>query len=1025
MTVIRLRGGASARQAAKIGEGGRCLSGTSRRHEADPFDIGSWAPADDGKDGATPEKQLQLARIIQPIGSNLDLKRGFGALAHSEKCPRTPVPPVEPSTMQALQCPDAASIAQSQPMALEVDSRLGHYHVTALIGEGGMGEVYQARDTKLDRDVALKVLPQAFTEDPDRLARFEREAKVLASLNHTNIGHIYGLEEAAGQKALVLELVEGPTLADRIAQGPIPVDEALPIAKQIAEALEAAHEQGVIHRDLKPANVKVRDDGTVKVLDFGLAKAFQPDASDPGLSQSPTISLTAAATQMGMVIGTAAYMAPEQAKGRTVDKRADVWAFGAVLYEMLTGTRVFAGGDVSETLAYVLTKEIDWTTLPAKTPTTLRHLLQRCLERDPKRRLRDIGDAWPDLEGQGRATVELSATVVAPQLQIWQRPVVAAVVVAVLVTALAAATMMRPEPVPSPLLARFAIVPPDTAPLFPGGTSARAVAISRDGTQVVYRSGGGEAAQMYLRRIDQLDVAPLRGAEGFTPFFSPDGEWVGFLSTGGRVLQRVSILGGPPVRLAESPLRTLGASWGADDQIIFGTLGGGLFRVSGGGGEPEPVTTLDTEQGETSHTWPFIIPGRDAVVFVTDTGVPLTTGQLAVLDLNTGDVTRLGIAGISPHYVSTGHPIYAAEDASLRAVPFDATALQVTGNPVPLVEGVVVKRSGAADFSIADNGSSGSLVYVADSSADAVLNLVFLDREGNVVEVLDEAGERDFIYPRLSPDDTRVVIQINEVDESNIWIYEIADNLLNQLTFDGGQRPLWSPDGTEVTFLNGNALWTIPSDFGGTPAPLPGTEVAGNDGPSSWSPDGEVLLFTSNEGIHAWRRENATSEASGEAEVIVEAPDALVTYHPDFGPDGRWFVYASGRPPFDMVLYGSNYPVAGGTPQRITADTGNAPKWVHDTQELTFVEDPTRRMMQVMGITTEPRLSRNNPVPLFASTFPAYEAARRTYDVTKDGRRLIVALPTGDASVDESDGSPQINVVLNWFEELKARVPIP
>ena len=269
------------------------------------------------------------------------------------------------------------------------------------------------------------------------------------------------------------------------------------------------------------------------------------------------------------------------------------------------------------------------------------------------------------------------------------------------------------------------------------------------------------------------------------------------------------------------------------------------------------------------------------------------------------------------------------------------------------------------------------------------------------------------------------MIQINEVAESNIWIYEIAHNLLNQLTFDGGQRPLWSPDGTKVTFLNGNALWTVPSDLGGTPAPLPGTEVARNDGPGSWSPDGKVLLFGSSEGIHAWRRENATSEASGAAEVIVEAPDGLLTLHPDFGPDGRWFVYASGRSPFDIALYGSRFPVAGGTPQRITADTGNVPKWVHDTQELIFLEDPTRRMMQVMGITTEPRLSRNNPVPLFAATFPPFAALRRNYDVTKDGRRLIVALPTGDASVDESDGSSQINIVLNWVEELKARVPVP
>ena len=346
-------------------------------------------------------------------------------------------------------------------MPLQAGTTLGPYAVTAKIGEGGMGEVYRARDTKLDRDVALKVLPQAFTDDPDRLARFEREAKVLASLNHPNIGHIYGLEEAAGQQALVLELVEGPTLADRIKQGPIPIDEALPIAKQIAEALEAAHEKGVIHRDLKPANIKVRDDGTVKVLDFGLAKAMQPDASDPNMSQSPTISLTAAATQMGMVIGTAAYMAPEQASGKVVDKRADVWAFGVVLYEMLTGGRPFAGDDVSKTLAHVIAIDPDWSTLPEDLPPVLSRFLRGCLEKNPKQRVGDVRDVRLAMEGAFETAATPVESVLPPQLQVWQRPVagVGIVVVAVLVTALAATIMMRPEPIPPPDLVQFAIVP--------------------------------------------------------------------------------------------------------------------------------------------------------------------------------------------------------------------------------------------------------------------------------------------------------------------------------------------------------------------------------------------------------------------------------------------------------------------------------------------------------------------------------------------------------------------------------------
>ena len=427
-------------------------------------------------------------------------------------------------------------------MPLNPGTTLGPYEVTAKIGEGGMGEVYRARDTKLDRDVALKVLPQAFTDDPDRLARFEREAKVLASLNHPNIGHIYGLEEAEGQKALVLELVEGPTLADRIAQGPIPVDEALPIAKQIAEALEAAHEQGVIHRDLKPANIKVKEDGTVKVPDFGLAKAFQPDASDPGLSQSPTISLTAAATQMGMVIGTAAYMAPEQASGKVVDKRADIWAFGAVLYEMLTGRRVFNGEDVSHTLAAVLMKEIDWTALSKDTPEALGRLLRRCLERDPRKRLRDIGEARIELEGpQGLPASKATkvATAAVSQLQVWQRPapLVLGVLALVAISGLTAWTVT--QPVATPVAAsRFVVSAPATYTLVVDG-----LALSPDGRHLVYPTEDDNVRQLLHRPMGQLDALPIRGTEGARfPFFSPDGEWVGFFADDS--LKKVLLAGG-------------------------------------------------------------------------------------------------------------------------------------------------------------------------------------------------------------------------------------------------------------------------------------------------------------------------------------------------------------------------------------------------------------------------------------------------------------------------------------------------
>jgi hypothetical protein len=551
-------------------------------------------------------------------------------------------------------------------MPLNPGTTLGVYEVLAKIGEGGMGEVYQARDTTLERDVALKVLPEAFTADAERLARFEREAKVLASLNHPNIGGIYGFESTGDTRALVLELIEGPTLADRIAQGPISLAETLPIARQIGEALEAAHEQGVIHRDLKPANIKVKADGTVKVLDFGLAKAFQPAGAESNLSVSPTISLTVAATQLGMVLGTAAYMAPEQAKGRAVDKRVDVWAFGAVLYEMLAGARVFAAADVSDTLAYVLTKDIDWEPLPTNTPASLRRLLRRCLERDPKRRLRDIGDARLELDELLAAPLSEPsnmAAVASPRLRPWQRPLPAVVALALIavVAWLAGSTLVR-EPVSSGGVVRVAMALPESAPLGEVGRGA-GVAMSPDGTSVVYRgpSGGSRSGEsvLYLRAVDELEVTPLVGtANGGNPFYSPDGEWIGFtVMPGGRV-SKVSTFGGAAEVVATLPGGVRGAVWGVDNQIIIGQLSGGLQQVEAAGGATSPLTTPDVDRGEVAHHWPALIPDRRAVLFAATTTSAAAGSQLAVLELDTGTVTRLGLAGTRPRYVRTGHVLY-------------------------------------------------------------------------------------------------------------------------------------------------------------------------------------------------------------------------------------------------------------------------------------------------------------------------------------------------------------------------------
>ena len=487
-------------------------------------------------------------------------------------------------------------------MALEVGSRLGHYNVTALIGEGGMGQVYQATDTKLKRQVALKILPEAFSADPERLARFQREAEVLASLNHPNIAAIHGLEEADDIRALVLELVEGPTLADRIKQGPIPLDEALPIAKQIAEALEAAHEAGVIHRDLKPANIKVRDDGTVKVLDFGLAKALDPTPEgDP--SQSPT--LTAAATQMGVIMGTAACMSPEQARGKTVDKRADIWSFGCVLYEMLTGQRAFRGEDVSLTLASVMKSDVNVTVLPADLPETLRTVIRQCLQKDKKQRVADMQDLRLAMKGAFEtAASALSEPTVVPQPQVWQRPgpAVIALLAALAVGGVTVWSLTRPAP---PRVVRFPIpLAADQSFSFPGRPL---VAISPDGSHVVYVAN----RSLWLRPVDQLQPIQVPGTDGARePFFSADGQSIGFRGFESQ-LWKVSVNGGAPVSLADVPERARGPSWGTDDMILYGQADG-IWQVPGAGGTPELLIPVDEE--EDVHG-PQMLPGGEWVLF--------------------------------------------------------------------------------------------------------------------------------------------------------------------------------------------------------------------------------------------------------------------------------------------------------------------------------------------------------------------------------------------------------------------------
>jgi hypothetical protein len=582
---------------------------------------------------------------------------------------------------------------------LTAGSKLGPYEVVAPLGAGGMGEVYRATDARLGRDVALKVLPEAFARDAQRMARFEREAKILASLNHPDIASIYRLEESDSTRALVMELVEGPTLAERIKQGRLPPEEALPIARQIAEGLEYAHERGIIHRDLKPSNIKLRADGAVKILDFGLAKALEGEVTEEELQNSPTLS--AAATRAGVLLGTAAYMSPEQARGKRVDRRADIWAFGCVLYEMLAGRGTFGGETTSDILACVIRAEPDWAALPASTAPRIRELLLRCLQKDPRQRLQAIGDARIAIEeilSGSRSTSEAGTGGAA--LTLWHVPMTWALLGLGLALGAAAAGFIGwklwPAPVPRPI-SRFAFTFPtpqeQSAVWVVGGFPLwdfPDVAISADGTKIAYLASDGKARRVFLRPLDGLEASPLAGTDGaLSPFFSPDGQWVGFFADG--KLKKVSIHGEAPVALCEVPSMNRGASWGPDDRIIFApTLFGGLMRVSAAGGLPESFASPDASKGERSYRWPEILPGGKAVVYVVaepkDVGF-FTQSKIAVQRLDTHEKKILPIQGTYPRYSPTGHLLFVRE-GRLFAAPFDANRLEVTGSPIPVLDGV-------------------------------------------------------------------------------------------------------------------------------------------------------------------------------------------------------------------------------------------------------------------------------------------------------------------------------------------------
>jgi serine/threonine-protein kinase len=873
-----------------------------------------------------------------------------------------------------------------------------------------MGEVYRARDTKLNRDVALKVLPDAFAADADRLARFKREAQVLASLNHPHIAAIYGFEDSGSTHALVLELVEGPTLADRIAQGLVPLDEALPIARQIAEALEAAHEQGIIHRDLKPANIKLRTDGTVKVLDFGLAKALEPaSALSGGVTASPTIMSPATMTGVGMILGTAAYMSPEQAKGRSADKRSDIWAFGCVLYEMLTGRRPFAGEDVPETLAAILRGEPEWNALSVIAPPAIARVLRRCLERDPRRRLHDIADARLEIEdalGAGTTSVEPHRATVQRSRQ-WT---ISLALMFAVIGAVGGANVIwylrsSPQSAARPV-ARFVVAQPSTER--PGGLMHPVVALSPDGTHLAWVADNHRGSdQLFVRQIDRLGDAPIPKTEGgHTPFFSPDGKWLGFFAEG--KLKKVSINGGAPIVLADAP-NPHGGAWAADDTIVFApTSTSVLWQISAAGGSPKAVTTLDSSKREAAHRWPSFVSSSRAVLFSAGTAESgWDDSEIVVQSLETGERRALLRGGANARYVPTRHLVY-VRAGTLYAVGFDPTRLEVSGDPVPVVEGMLTSESNlAAQFSFSNLGT---LVYVPRSVGGAQRKLVWVDRAGTSQSLT--APVRSYAMPRVSPDGRRIAVQLEGIT-NDVWVYDVNRNTLTRLTLEGtSAQPIWSPDSKTVAFAaqrsNLRGLFLKDVDGSGTEEPLLMDESAI---PHSWSPDGKLIAFhqiSRSTGRDVW-----LLPIDGERKPLL----LLGTPHNErvavFSPDGKWLAYLSDESGREEV-YVQAFPGPGGKWQ-ISTDGGSEPMWARTGRELFYRTGST---LMSVDIASHPTFVAGRPKPLFEGRYVT-NIGRANYDVSADSQRFLMIEAVGP-----EEQSTQLDVILEWFEELKARVPV-
>jgi eukaryotic-like serine/threonine-protein kinase len=899
-------------------------------------------------------------------------------------------------------------------MPLATGARLGPYEILSAIGAGGMGEVYRARDTRLKRDVAIKILPSSVAADRERVARFEREAELLAALNHPHIAHIHGVEESGGSLALVMELVEGETLADRIAYGAIAVDEALPLAGQIADALEAAHERGIVHRDLKPANIKVRPDGTVKVLDFGLAKAMDmaggAGATGEDLTHSPTIT-SPAMTQAGMILGTAAYMSPEQARGKPVDRRADIWAFGCVVFEMLTGSRAFGGDDVSDVLASVLAREPDWSRLPANLSPVFAQYLKRCLQKDPRRRIRDIGDVLLALDGAFDAPVSALAPAINAR-PLWTRliPIAAAALVAAAATGVVMWNR-RPVAAPSPV-SRFDVILPSGQEL--RGAQRSVIAVAPDGRAFVYKASDG----LYLRSMGDLEprlipgTADRTGSTLASPFFSPDGQWIGYFGDTG--LTKIGVTGGAPITIAAAAL-SYGASWTADNTILFGQPAG-IMRVSANGGTPEVV--VRAEGGE--QLWqPQLLPGGDAVLFsvlMPGGRGTINDGDIAVHSLSTGARSVIVRGASAARYLPNGHIVYGVRN-TLMAIPFDARRLTTTGGAAPIVQAVqrpVGVNAGGFQYAVSD---SGTLVYLADNTPNRSLRWVNRDgTSGGTVDAVPAGALED---PRLSANGDRVLV----TRDGDIWIYDLASGRSTRVTKDGhSQMAVWDPTGTQVAYssLNGSPTmeaWVAPADGSAPPRQL--THDGGPVHVDSWSPDGHIVS------VHRHSLANVTIRMipvdRPNQQPVVFADGELQPESVAFAKDGRYVVYLS-TDSGAREIYIRPYPGPGGR-NTISVNGGVEPRWAANGE--VFYRNPTGDRLFSVSTRTTPTFTAGKPTLLFQGQYYVAPTGspRAQYDVTADGKRFLMLAAV--ASTDIAGGRPRFVVVQNWLDELKRPSPQP